>query len=230
MLYDANGNELSQTQLDNNLGEEGVSVAVEVLKEKTVPVKFGVTGTPAEGYRYTGCTSVPESIRICGTSSDTDEVDEIRVPASVISVEGASAPVEQTVDITAYLPDGISLVDENARSITVTAMVEQEGTRTIKMLVSSARITGLAENLEVDYEPDAEITLQFRGDQQALDVLDISNAVSIDLSDYTEPGEYEVPVEVNVPDGIELISEATVNLTLSEKTEEAPETSGQESD
>ena len=230
VLYDANGNELSQTQLDNNLGEEGVSVAVEVLKEKTVPVKFGVTGTPAEGYRYTGCTSVPESIRICGTSSDTDEVDEIRVPASVISVEGASAPVEQTVDITAYLPDGISLVDENAGSITVTAMVEQEGTRTIKMLVSSARITGLAENLEVDYEPDAEITLQFRGDQQALDVLDISNAVSIDLSDYTEPGEYEVPVEVNVPDGIELISEATVNLTLSEKTEEAPETSGQESD
>ena len=218
VLYDANGNELSQTQLDNNLGEEGVSVAVEVLKEKTVPVKFGVTGTPAEGYRYTGCTSVPESIRICGTSSDTDEVDEIRVPASVISVEGASAPVEQTVDITAYLPDGISLVDENAGSITVTAMVEQEGTRTIKMLVSSARITGLAENLEVDYEPDAEITLQFRGDQQALDVLDISNAVSIDLSDYTEPGEYEVPVEVNVPDGIELISEATVNLTQDQKS------------
>ena len=230
VLYDANGNELGQTQLDNNLGEEGVSVAVEVLKEKTVPVKFGVTGTPAEGYRYTGCTSVPESIRICGTSSDTDEVDEIRVPASVISVEGASAPVEQTVDITAYLPDGISLVDENAGSITVTAMVEQEGTRTIKMLVSSARITGLAENLEVDYEPDAEITLQFRGDQQALDVLDISNAVSINLSDYTEPGEYEVPVEVNIPDGIELISGATVNLTLSEKTEEASETSGQESD
>ena len=157
-------------------------------------------------------------------------MDEIRVPASVIRVDGASAPVEQTVDITAYLPDGISLVDENAGSITVTAMVEQEGTRTIKMLVSSARITGLAENLEVDYEPDAEITLQFRGDQQALDVLDISNAVSINLSDYTEPGEYEVPVEVNIPDGIELISGATVNLTLSEKTEEAPETSGQESD
>ena len=61
-------------------------------------------------------------------------------------------------------------------------------------------------------------------------MLDISNAVSINLSDYTEPGEYEVPVEVNIPDGIELISGATVNLTLSEKTEEAPETSGQESD
>ena len=102
MLYDANGNELGQTQLDNNLGEEGVSVAVEVLKEKTVPVKSALPEHRG-GLPVHGCTSVPESIRICGTSSDTDEVDEIRVPASVISVEGASAPVEQTVDITANL-------------------------------------------------------------------------------------------------------------------------------
>ena len=210
VLYDANGNELSQTQLDNNLGEDGVSVTVEVLKEKTVSLEFDASGTPAEGYRYTGCTSVPESIRICGKSSDVSDVDEIRVPASVIRVDGASAPVEQTVDITAYLPDGISLVDENAGSITVTAMVE--------------------EDLEVDYEPDAEITLRFGGEQQALDVLDISNAVSIDLSDYTEPGEYEVPVEVNTPAGITLLSQPEVALTLSEKTEEIPENPGQMSE
>lgn len=230
VLYDANGNALSQTQLDNNLGEDGVSVTVEVLKEKTVSLEFDASGTPAEGYRYTGCTSVPESIRICGKSSDVSDVDEIRVPASVIRVDGASAPVEQTVDITAYLPDGISLVDENAGSITVTAMVEEEGTRTIRMLVSSVRMSNLAEDLEVDYEPDAEITLRFGGEQQALDVLDISNAVSIDLSDYTEPGEYEVPVEVNTPAGITLLSQPEAALILSEKTEEIPENPGQTSE
>ena len=230
VLYDANGNALSQTQLDNNLGEDGVSVTVEVLKEKTVSLEFDASGTPAEGYRYTGCTSVPESIRICGKSSDVSDVDEIRVPASVIRVDGASAPVEQTVDITAYLPDGISLVDENAGSITVTAMVEEEGTRTIRMLVSSVRMSNLAEDLEVDYEPDAEITLRFGGEQQALDVLDISNAVSIDLSDYTEPGEYEVPVEVNTPAGITLLSQPEAALILSEKTEELPENPGQTSE
>lgn len=232
-LYDANGNELSQTQLDNNLGEEGILVFVEVLKQKTVPVEFDISGTPAEGYRYTGCTSEPESIRICGKSDAVDDVDEIRIPSSVINVDGASEPVEQTVDITQYLPDGITLVDENAGAIHVTAVIEEEGTRTINILVSSIRISNLTEELEVSYEPDASISLQFRGDEEALDVLDISNAVSVDLSKYKDPGTYDVPVNVNTPDGIEMVSEMTVSLTLSEKaeeTEEATDNSGQESD
>lgn len=230
ILYDKNGNELGQTQLENNLGEGGIIVSVEILKQKTVPVEFGVTGTPAEGYRYTGYTSEPEGIRICGKTDDIDDVDAINVPASVININGAAAALEQIVDITPYLPEGISLVDENAAKITVTVMVEQEGTRTINMLVSSIRISNLAEDLEVDYEPDAEITLQFRGDEQALDVLDISNAVSVNLSDYTEPGTYDIPVSVNTPDGIEMISKPTVSLTLARKAEEIPDSPEQESD
>ena len=228
ILYDANGNELSQTQLDNNLGEDGIIVSVEILKEKTVPVEFGVTGTPAEGFRYTGCTSVPESIRICGKTEAINDVDEIRVPASVIDISGADAPIERTVNITQYLPENVMLVDDNAGEIVVTAMVEQEGTRTIKMLVSSIRISNLADDLEVDYEPDAEIDLQFRGEEKALDLLDISNAVSVDLSEYTDPGIYDVPVQVNTPSGIEMISDPTVSLTLLEKAEEVPDHSGQE--
>ena len=236
VLYDSNGNELGQSQLENNLGEDGLTVSVEILREKTVPVEFSVSGTPAQGYRYTGCISKPESIRICGKNDDIRGVDTIRIPASVIDISGADAPVEQTVDIISYLPDGISLVDDNAGKIQVTAMVEQDGTRTISMLVSSARISNLADDLEVDYEPDAEITLRFSGEQNALDVLDISNAVSIDLSDYTEPGTYDVPVDVNTPDGISLIFDPTARLTLSEKAEETTETpettenSGQESE
>ena len=146
----------------------------------------------------------------------------------MISVEGENAPVEQTVDITEFLPEGVSLVDENSAEIQVTAMVEQDGTRTIHMLVSSIRINNLADDLEVDYEPDADIDLQFRGEEQALEVLDISNAVSVDLSEYTDPGVYDVPVIVNTPAGIEMISDQTINLTLLEKTEEVPDDSGQE--
>ena len=228
ILYDANGNELSQTQLDNNLGEDGIIVSVEILKEKTVPVEFGVTGTPAEGFRYTGCTSVPESIRICGKTEAINDVDKISVPASVIDISGADAPIERTVNITQYLPENVMLVDDNAGEIVVTAMVEQEGTRTIKMLVSSIRISNLADDLEVDYEPDADIDLQFRGEEKALDLLDISNAVSVDLSEYTDPGIYDVPVQVNTPSGIEMISDPTVSLTLLEKAEEVPDHSGQE--
>ena len=220
VLYDANGNELNQTQMSNNLGEEGLSVSVEVMKVKGIPVVFDVEGSPAEGYKYSGCVSTPESVQVCGKSEDIDKISEIDVPASVIDISGASEPIEMSVDITPYLPEGVELVDENSGNVKVTVKIEQEGTLSIDFMVSSIRINNLAENLQVSYEPDAEITFRFTGDEDLLDTLDISNAVSVDLSDYDRPGTYDVPVKVNLPAGISQDGQVTVQLTLAEKASE----------
>lgn len=217
VLYDANGNELNQTQMSNNLGEEGLSVSVEVMKVKGIPVVFDVEGSPAEGYKYSGCVSTPESVQVCGKSEDIDKISEIDVPASVIDISGASEPIEMSVDITPYLPEGVELVDENSGNVKVTVKIEQEGTLSVDFMVSSIRINNLAENLQVSYEPDAEITFRFTGDEDLLDTLDISNAVSVDLSDYDRPGTYDIPVKVNLPAGISQDGQVTVQLTLAEK-------------
>lgn len=222
VLYDADNNELSQSQLDNNLGEDGLTVSVEVLPKKSVPVVADASGRPANGYQYTGCTVEPESVQIYGESDDIDDIEEIHIPASVLDITGAVAPVEQNIDITPYLPDGVKLVDEKSGTVKVSVMIEQEGTRTITMLVSSIKMNDLADGFQVSFEPDAEITLQFSGDQDALDILNISNAVSVDLSAYTKAGTYNVPVKVNVPNGITLTSEVTVALTIEEKKDEVP--------
>lgn len=220
VLYDANGNELNQTQMSNNLGEEGLSVSVEVMKVKGIPVVFDVEGSPAEGYKYSGCVSTPESVQVCGKSEDIDKISEIDVPASVVDISGASEPIEMSVDITPYLPEGVELVDENSGNVKVTVKIEQEGTLSVDFMVSSIRINNLAENLQVSYEPDAEITFRFTGDEDLLDTLDISNAVSVDLSDYDRPGSYDVPVKVNLPAGISQDGQVTVQLTLAEKASE----------
>ena len=220
VLYDANGNELNQTQMSNNLGEEGLSVSVEVMKVKGIPVVFDVEGSPAEGYKYTGCVSTPESVQVCGKSEDIDKISEIDVPASVVDISGASEPIEMSVDITPYLPEGVELVDENSGNVKVTVKIEQEGTLSVDFMVSSIRINNLAENLQVSYEPDAEITFRFTGDEDLLDTLDISNAVSVDLSDYDRPGTYDIPVKVNLPEGISQDGQVTVQLTLAEKASE----------
>lgn len=220
VLYDANGNELNQTQMSNNLGEEGLSVSVEVMKVKGIPVVFDVEGSPAEGYKYTGCVSTPESVQVCGKSEDIDKISEIDVPASVVDISGASEPIEMSVDITPYLPEGVELVDENSGNVKVTVKIEQEGALSVDFMVSSIRINNLAENLQVSYEPDAEITFRFTGDEDLLDTLDISNAVSVDLSDYDRPGTYDIPVKVNLPEGISQDGQVTVQLTLAEKASE----------
>lgn len=223
-LYDISGNPISQTRLGNNLGEGGITVSVEVLKIKSVPISLSVSGTPAEGYKYTGYSSEPETVQIYGEKDVVDKIEEIDVP--VIDVSGASQPIQKSVNISEYLPEGVQLVDEKTANITVTAMVEEEGTRTINFMVSSIQINNLAEGLQVFYEPDAEIALRFSGDQKALEMLDISNAVSVDMSAYVVPGVYDVHVDVDIPEGITLMKKVTVQLTVAEKEQEG----GNESD
>lgn len=223
-LYDISGNPISQTRLGNNLGEGGITVSVEVLKIKSVPISLSVSGTPAEGYKYTGYSSEPETVQIYGEKDVVDKIEEIDVP--VIDVSGASQPIQKSVNISEYLPEGVQLVDEKTANITVTAMVEEEGTRTINFMASSIQIYNLAEGLQVSYEPDAEIALRFSGDQKALEMLDISNAVSVDMSAYVVPGVYDVHVDVDIPEGITLMKKVTVQLTVAEKEQEG----GNESD
>ncbi len=230
-LYDENDNLVDQSQLSNNLGDEGITVEVQVLKKKSVSLDFSVSGTPADGYQYMGCTSEPELIDICGDSDVVAKVDSIEIPASEINIDGATENVQTTIDIRSYLPDGISLVDNNSANVLVTAQIEKEGTRTISLLVSSIRIDNLADHLRVEYEADAEVSFQFQGEQEALDVLDISNGVSVDLSDYTKPGTYDIPVSVVMPDRIELLNKPVVRLTLvAESDEDSSNSQGTTSD
>ncbi len=216
-LYDADGNVLNPPQIENNLGEDGITVSVEVLKLKSVPITLKVSGTPAEGYKYTGGTSTPESLQVCGKSTALEGFDKIEIPSSALDISGASGTVEKTVDISGYLPKGVRLVEEGSGSIKVTLKVEQEGTRSIDFLVSSLRINNLNENLQVNYETGAEIAIRVRGEEQRLSTLDISNAVSVDLTGYTMPGTYDLPVKIDLPEGITLEGQVTVSLTLEEK-------------
>ena len=125
--------------------------------------------------------------------------------------------VVKNVDITPYLPEGIMLEEGSTGTLSVTVVIEQEGTRTIDFLVSSIRITNLADDLQVSYQPDAEVALQFRGQQALLDVLDISNAVSVNLKNYTQEGTFVIPVDIDVPDGIEIVGSPEIQIALEKK-------------
>lgn len=233
-LYDADGNVLNPPQIENDLGEEGITVSVEVLKLKSVPIVLDVTGTPAEGYKYTGGTSAPENLQVCGKSADLEGFDEIEISGPVLDVSGASDTIEKNIDISEYLPEGVRLAEQDSGTVKVTLKVEQEGTRSIDFLVSSLRINNLSEKLQVNYETGAEIVIRVSGDEARLNTLDITNAVYVDLGGYTTPGTYDIPVKVDLPDGVTLEEQVSVSLTLEEKTaQEVPDDEtdqGEESD
>lgn len=217
VLIDGNGNAMDQSQLTNNLGERGLSVNVQMLRKKSVPLRFSVSGEPAEGFIYTDLTTEPSQIEICGRREVLDAVSAIEVPGSEIDISGMRGRKEITVDIQPYLPEGVKLVEETAKNVVVNVLIEQEGVKTIELPVGAIQINNLKDDLKLSFESDMDIELRFTGREEKLAVLDVRYAASIDLKNYKTPGTYEVPVNIETPEDVELTKNPTVKIILTEK-------------
>lgn len=223
LYYGSDGSLVDKSQLNNNLGKEGVTVDVTVLNTKNLALKFNVSGEPEDGYVFSGLSSEPEKIQVCGTADALASISVLEIPGSELNISGMTEKMEKTVDILPYLPPGIELVDETANNVIVTVSIEEEGTRTIELPAESIRVDNLADNLLISYEDNSTVSLQFRGAKQALDALDLKDAVYIDMKGRTKETQYEVPVNVTIPDDVKgevtLSKRPTIKVTVSEKKE-----------
>ena len=219
VFYDSNGNPINRSQLTDNVGEDGITVNVTVLNTKNVGLEFSASGQPAEGYAVTNITYEPETIQVCGSEEDLKNLTKLVIPSDEIDVSGASQKIETTVDVSQYLPEGIQLVDEKANNVVVTVTREEAGTRTIEIQPESIKIKNLARGLKVSFEEDSDIELQFRGPKESLDALNISDATSIDMKEFTTTGTYEVPVEVDLgaSSAVTLEKNPIIKVTLTVK-------------
>ena len=215
VLYDANDNVIDQTLFENNLGKEGVNVDVKLYQIKSVPVKIDTSLISAEsGYTIDDISVEPQQIDVAGSKEDLAEIEEIDIPAEELEVSGLTERMEETVDVTPYLPPNITLADENAGNVVVTINVGQPGTQTYEVSTASITVNNLAEGLDISYGTTVDLAIQIRGAADVLRQFTIAKKVSIDLKNYTEPGTYYVPVQVNLPDGCTLVNDLKVEVVL----------------
>ncbi|MCD7750666.1 MAG: hypothetical protein LUI10_02840 [Lachnospiraceae bacterium] len=124
VLYDSDGNEISQDRL--TLGSSRVRVTVEVLKTKTVPLVFETDVTPAEGYLLSGdLIAETDTVTVAGKSGVVDLVTEIVISGDDYVVTDATEDVVFEIDLDDYLPTSIIRADQDDNGvITVTQPVE----------------------------------------------------------------------------------------------------------
>ncbi len=220
ILYDANNNVIDQTLLANNLGKDGVSVRVTLHQIRSVPVKPDTSMlTPAEGCKVGSVNVEPREVRVTGEEDDLDKLEEIEIPAEELDISDLSERTERIIDISSYLPDGVSLVEENARSVVVTIQIEQPGVKYYEVSTSSITVNNLSEDLELSYGA-VDLEIQVRGPAETLKVFTVAKKVSIDLKNYQTPGIYLVPVAVELPEGCSLVDSEEVEIILEKITED----------
>lgn len=207
-LYDEDGAEIMASNIEKSISK--VRVSVEILERKTLPLNCEVTGTPADGYQFTGEVSFSrENVTVAAKSKVLDSIEAIEIPAGVLDVTGASEDVTVLADITKYLPDGVSLAEDNFMGrVNATARIEAERDRAVRIPVTQIRFEGTPEGYRaVITEPVNECSIMFSGLSAVLDEVtaeEITAVVDVEawladqeIDDITE-GSYWMPVTATV--------------------------------
>ena len=123
VFYDANGHSIEiDERVEASLGE--ISYTQEVCLVKSLSISAGTTGTPASGYIFEGVETSPAFVSVYGNSELLDSYSSIEIPDEVINIEGASRNVTLSIDISPYIPEGLTLYEASPQ-ITAIARIRR---------------------------------------------------------------------------------------------------------
>lgn len=241
VVIDKNLDEMSETQmnfLNFETGSREIDVEIELWRKQTgVTLKAEYSGTPKHGYQVTDVTTTPEEITVAGTEDALRQLaldgNTVIIPADKINIDGQSKDTDITVNITDLLTDVPDLkITSSADTVTVHVSILPNGSKEFDLDVNNIQVSNLASNLKVQYD-ETQIQVRIKASDENLEKFDTSQIVAtIDLSGKTS-GDYEVPVEIQLPDNYELVADdetqesgVTVTVHLREKTDTSTNTSG----
>jgi len=187
-LLDEEGNEIISDSLNYNI--KTVKVNVAILKTKLVGLNLASSGTPAEGYEATGeIISNPSEILVAGKSSSLDNIENINIPSDVINITGQTGDMMAIVDVSDYLPSGISLADPDFNgNISVTAFVEKTVDKRLNFDVDDINWTNVPEGYVVELvDPEESFGVILNGLRVTMNNIEKDDVlVTADLSDILE--------------------------------------------
>ena len=127
------------------------------------------------------------------------------------------------MDIEDLLPDDIMLARDISSSVIVSVTILPYDSK--EYVIPSTKIdrSKQPENMTAVIMDDS-VTVRVRGSDEDLENLKEDDIkLSIDTSKYTKEGEQEVPVNVTLPEGYELVDEVTVRVNLTPSAERQSE-------
>lgn len=128
-LYDTEGKEIIDKRITKNISDVQTTASIWLIKG--VPIEYGYTGTPADGYEVDGnLTSTISYINIAGKQSLLKNIQKIDIN-DAIDITGATRNIEEEIDIKKFLPDGVIIPDSETEtrttlSLRITQIREEE--------------------------------------------------------------------------------------------------------
>lgn len=225
-FIDKDQNVISETVISDSVTIEGdysdLSVYVELWHKRSgITFNINYSGTPAEYYKVYQTTTSPDEITVAGSSDALDALEAvgnvITVPSDRVNVDGASDDVTIDVTISDLLPDNMKVASSMNDYITVTVSILPVDSKKISYDVDKIKIENLADKLSISYSKTTVPIKVKASDASKLSEITADDITAvIDASELTIAGEYDLPVDITLPDGYELVSDVTLTVSVKE--------------
>lgn len=235
-IKDKNGSTFTSAQMDNitiksasgELIEDGQMYAEVTLWkiQENVRLQINPVGEPGDGYQITSVTTTPDTVNIAATEGMLEQLNGVLPIDGVVDVTGKTESFETTIDLSEYLLENyskdIKLETDSVTAVSVRVQIEKMGSKTVNVPVSSFQTVGAPENMKLVMTPADQVSIEIEsndGSGVSLTAEDVK--VTLDLSNYQTAGNYEVQLDVELPEGYSLVSDPTIKINLSpiEETE-----------
>ena len=184
-----------------------VTLELERVAHKSVPVHLRIDGKPPNGLQVTDTKVAPETVQVSGPASDVTDVQSANTePLDIRQVAPGTFERELTLDPPSeYLAFSANKVAVQLRVDDVVV------TREFKSVGLTVRNASLPHALRPGH-----VRVVVRGPKRLVDSLDLSNGAAYVDAEGQAPGRRVVKPAVDVPAGVELVSVApsTVQLTM----------------
>ncbi|MGI6007859.1 MAG: YbbR-like domain-containing protein [Ruminococcus sp.] len=221
-IYDKNQETLSETEMNYlkfDIGQPVVDVHVDLWSIRDdVELSVGYSGSPAEGYQVGDVTITPSSISVAGTDEALSQLaadgNKIEIPADAVVIDGQNDDVEVRLTLSDYMPQDL-VVANNVETAIVNVSIIPVGSAEYTLSTRDIEINNLDDKLRLVFDTDS-VTVGVKesgGQIESLTADDIS--LSVDMSGQEE-GDYEVQLQVGLPNGFELLEPVETLVHVSE--------------
>jgi len=202
-FYDKNGAEITRDFA-------GEKVVVRYTTGKIVPVKYNLIGAPADGYYVVSHLPSVTSVTLTGDAEVINDISSVNL--SNISIQGSNKNFTKGVNISDFLPKGVSAVGVSQVDISIN--ISKYATKTVAISQDKLKKTG--ENTGYLYEYVlSDNNLQIKGTESALGrVTDTSISYSIDVTKLGEGTHKNVKVTFELQEGVTMDNIVTCDVKV----------------
>ena len=162
----------------------------------------------------------PSTIQLVGSE---DALDAFRADggkividsdSKAVDISGASSDQDINVKITDYLPADLRLAADLTDKVVVNVKILEQNTKSFEIETKNIRQDNLPDSLNAVFK-ESQLDVRVKGSDEKLARLSTDDiSASVDLSG-VKAGDVTLPVSISLPDGYELASQVTADLTIS---------------